>query len=101
MYFGFNYPNIARKFNITIYNLDVLRILNRLDCPLNLPTLGDFEVNSSPELGVRGQFAKFDHLCVHRSAENGDFKASLLAGERFGEGFIYTLTTAVEKLIQV
>jgi hypothetical protein len=67
--------------------------------------LGDFEVNSSPELGVRGQFgeglAKFDHLCVHRSPGNGDFKASLLAGERFGEGFIYTLTTAVEKLIQV
>ncbi len=54
---------------------------------------------------MRGQFgeglAKFDHLCVHRSPENGDFKASLLAGERFGEGFIYTLTTAVEKLIQV
>lgn len=30
MYFGFDYPYIAREFDITIYNLDVLRILDRL-----------------------------------------------------------------------
>ena len=30
MYLGFDYSNIARKFDISIYNFDVLRILNLL-----------------------------------------------------------------------
>jgi hypothetical protein len=30
MYLGFDYSNIARNFDISIYNCDVLRIMNRL-----------------------------------------------------------------------